>query len=116
MTDLIDFLQARLDEDEVAAKAVRPDQDYSDSEHQDRWTPARALAEVDAKRRIIELHKPVQCANGPENTIVCASCGPVGESAEVWWHKGALWFPCETLQTLALPYADHPDYDDQWRP
>ena len=22
----------------------------------------------------------------------------------------------DTLRTLALPYADHPDYDEEWRP
>lgn len=26
--------------------------------------------------------------------------------------KGA----CETLYTLAIPYVDHPDYHDEWRP
>jgi hypothetical protein len=25
-------------------------------------------------------------------------------------------YPCDTLKLLALPYADHPDYRDEWRP
>jgi hypothetical protein len=24
--------------------------------------------------------------------------------------------PCETVRVLALPYSDHPDYHEEWRP
>jgi hypothetical protein len=52
--------------------------------------PARIHAECEAKRRIVGLHP-------------CDNCG-------------AAFDPCETLRLLALPYADHPDYREEWRP
>src|SRR5690242_18341385 len=81
--DLVAFLRARLDEDYAAADLVlRPygdatplnDAAWWTSEREwhkhdlssdetpllTRMTPRRVLAEVDAKRRIIDLHKPTQ--------------------------------------------------------
>lgn len=63
-------------------------------EHVARHDPARVLAECEAKRRIVGLH--------PEILTICQGC-----AAET--------FPCRTLLTLALPYADHPDFQDEWR-
>ena len=57
--DPVARLRAGLDADEAAANAVRPDQDYADSAHQERQDPARALREVAAKRAIIErMNRP----------------------------------------------------------
>lgn len=63
--------------------------------HIARHDPARVLAECEAKRRIVALHrgKPPWREALPE----CAECG----------YRS----PCETLRILALPYADHPDHD-----
>jgi Family of unknown function (DUF6221) len=140
VSDLVEFLRARLDEDEaVAQAAVIPAHDapnaykphpplsrwrYSDGgeveidyddpgpypepwrvtqdseglspaicyethgHHIARYDPARILAEVDAKRRIIEHHRPDD---------ICDEA-------------------CTTLRLLALPYADDPDYRDEWKP
>jgi hypothetical protein len=74
--DLVEFLRARLDEDEVAARVLR---------------------EVEAKRRILELHRPDD-PDRPE----CVTCGP-------------RW-PCRTVEALTSAYADHPDYHEEWRP
>lgn len=63
-----------------------------------RWDPARVLAECEAKRRIMGLH----WTNDPAGPApICNLC----------LYKP----PCETLTYLALPYADHPDYDESWR-
>jgi hypothetical protein len=121
VNELTDFLLARIAEDEANVAAIlrqdpnweadgdgvfdRPDRriayvrgDYA-ATHIAHWDPARVLAECEAKRRVVELHRTD--ATDPE-VIVCAVClyGP----------------PCETLRLLALPYADHPDYRPEWRP
>lgn len=57
---------------------------------------ARVLAEVDAKRRIIDIHgsgaDPCDAHDASMRTI-----------------------PCDTLLLLTLPYAEHPDYQAEWR-
>ena len=119
MSTLTDFLLARIAEDEEDARAADgprwihedkvvtfeafgPDSDYVDASapiyvdtrangrHIVRWSPARALAECEAKRQIVGYAAP---ADGP----------------------GRAWYQF-TLLRLALPYAGHPDYDEAWRP
>jgi hypothetical protein len=70
--------------------------------------PARVLREIDAKRRIVELHHAelVEAVNadGDERSgYWCFECD--GEP-----------FPCRTLRLLALPYGDRPGYRAEWRP
>lgn len=127
---LADFLLARIAEDEAAARSAHPspwkhspwhpgrfacieapasmhggnrvvilskDPDSVMSvPHILRWEPARVLAECEAKRRIVEIH---QIGNDP--------CDEHDASMRS--------IPCETLQLLALPYADHRDYQQEWR-
>ncbi|MFH9610440.1 DUF6221 family protein [Streptomyces sp. NPDC017448] len=76
--------------------------------HAARHDPARVLAEVEAKQRIIECHEPWTAANGD---IICGRCGREHVDGRPGGH-----FPCQTLRLLALPYAAHPDYQDAWRP
>lgn len=57
------------------------------------------LAEVEAKRRIVE---------GYENT----DGGPWGGCGDDCEWKAIGW----TIKVLALPYADRPGYRDEWRP
>jgi len=81
--------------------------------HIARHDPARVLAECTSKRQIIARHAVddslewVNPVDGPafrEREFSCGICG---------------WFPagtaCGTVQDLALPYAGHPDYRDEWR-
>ena len=148
--DLVDFLRARLDEDqEVARSAIAGpwaiaengelyapffdreirygagwssvDHLYvtSDSEgllpsvqeeqatHIARHDPARVLADVEAKRRIIELHR-----------VIVDSAWPAGHCLECWDQEAGDYrpWPCSTLQLLALPFAEHPDYRQEWKP
>ncbi|TMR06465.1 hypothetical protein ETD83_04420 [Actinomadura soli] len=66
--------------------------------HMARHSPARVVAEVRLKRRLLELHSRM---NG---TGVCQACGEhVREGG------------CTTLRLLATPYADHPEYRANWR-
>jgi len=132
MSDMIAFLRARLDEDEAAARAVAGHELFDGTgivvmhthasgtrsvtlpshvaRFAARWDPARVLAEVAAKRAIIELHAPI-----PEDDLrlragSCTSCGDQGCCG----HDEE--YPCATLKAIAQPYADHPDFDPAWRP
>lgn len=73
--------------------------------HIARHDPARVLAECEAKRRIIDEHT-CHCPNP-----TCRDCGACPGDH----HADPTPAPCATLRILALPYADHPDYDNAWR-
>jgi hypothetical protein len=107
---LTEFLLARIAEDEATAREAQTLASiYTDPQwhwlvaHNDgsRWQqtshdPARVLAECEAKRRIVEL---------------------VGRpSSDDEWFMGRADALDEVLSYLALPYADHPDYREEWRP
>lgn len=102
---LIEFLRARLDEDDEVAQETRKNEQRVPGT--DRWfddyshaivsmAPHRAVAEVDAKRRIVAAAEEYS----PE-----LEHGDNGE-----------WALDLALRALALPYAEHPDYDEAWRP
>jgi hypothetical protein len=79
---------------------------FAVTEHCERFDPARVLAECEAKRRIVEEHARVWVnpLHAPDPAM------------QRYMHKGrtnGLYF---ALQALALPYADHPDYREEWRP
>ncbi len=129
--DLVKFLRERLDEEAARAKlafsgqmdpesgwgAYRPEwqqhttitphvgiiHEAVQADHVVRWNPARILAEVDAKRCMLKLHERL-----PDGAF-CVTCdAPSGVPGEP--------HGCPTLRLLALPYADHSDYREDWRP
>lgn len=125
--ELVDFLRARLDEDEAAAKKAKPGPwhadgdrggvygahptdevvDYTESAaHIARHDPARVLAEVEAKRQLLDLHQPAETEYVDGD--ICYTCDDLRGVEPA--------YPCRTLRLLALPYANHPDYRDEWRP
>ncbi len=70
--------------------------------------PERVLSECEAKRRLVELHED-NWSDIPEMALEsCTTCGLPGEYDVPW--------PCPTIRALAAVYADHPDYDEAWRP
>lgn len=135
---LVEFLRARLDEDADAAKRVRQpyrlyacddgcleepvrisdlygprDGEYEQWDGEDRlpnhhnswalvYDPTRVLADVAAKRRIVD-----ECAYWCEKTESGVDYPALADRFEV---------AMGVLRLLALPYADHPDYDEEWRP
>lgn len=123
--DMADFLLARIAEDEEAARAAHvttalpPIWDTGlfygpsgpASEHIARHHPARVLAECEAKRRIMDAHniehECIEVFTDLGGAAIIAS----GSLIE----NGVLREGCQTLRLLALPYADHPDYDESWR-
>lgn len=105
---IIAFLTARLDELTTLADAmVTPPPGYPSTPYSAKW----CYADADAKKEIIKLHALVEVdyidADGDDRTSRdCAECRTHGVP-DTW--------PCLTLCLLALPYADHPDYDaERW--
>ena len=104
MDDLVTWLRAQLDEDERVARGVEGERWYFDfiedgkREYEDRFGPARALAEVAAKRAIVDDY--------------------------VMW-DGWAEFPNETggmasgletaVEYLAAVYSDRAGYREEWR-
>jgi hypothetical protein len=99
MMDLTEFLLARIAEDEQQALDY-----FQDDGTVGTWTHWMG-AECEAKRRIVDEHEVVDgrccvCLYGIHDT------------------EGLIWarHPCLTLRALALPYADHPEYREEWLP
>lgn len=134
--DLVQFLRARLDEDEQVAQGheqasagwhaddfvmeVRDDANAGtvasvyrsgDLTHIARHDPARVLADVDAKLRMLEAHR----RDTQYSFSGCITCD-VGDNSCGCMGGSAYEYPCETLRLLALPYASHPDYRPEWAP
>lgn len=140
--DLVTFLRARLDEDDAAARAASWDEwdsthwhTHHRAQYDGRWAvidaaddgvitsvdpqasddpgvaahiarhdPARVLREVEAKRQIMRVH------NARDNWGTCIGCPrDAGGSMHVGIDE------CPILRALALSYADHPDYREDWR-
>lgn len=110
---LTEFLLARIVEDEARATLVL--------DSPPKWTmtvyphdgegvtleagpmhPARVLAECEAKRRNVDHF---------------TSSAPGGDGeAETYWFEGFRSAMEFVLWKMAQPYADHPDYREEWRP
>lgn len=106
--DLARWLGEQLDEDERRARScpgngewdadgiaffardLNPEAQAHIVEHD----PARVLREINAKRQLLSLHSE------GSSQLFCSHCE----------HEP----PCPTLRLLALPYADHPGYREEW--
>jgi hypothetical protein len=113
VSDPVAFLAARLDEDEALANGVINlcrDARYPWPPEQSpgRGGPAltyylrhfsehRQLREVAAKRLMLRGHEGVHRCDWGE-------------------HRGGNFGICQLVQVLVLPYSDHPDYDQEWKP
>jgi hypothetical protein len=99
--DLVAFLRARIDDAAVEAPNIHAGycgslNPYGAAGDCDCGRPARELAEVEAKRKLIEL------------------------AYRQWDHATNFDYygidDDDTYRLLALPYADHADYREEWRP
>jgi hypothetical protein len=91
---LAEFLLARIAEDEAQGGCGGPDRACAQ-------LADRVLAECEAKQRIVERHAPDSIGDG--------------SSLHVCHDSLADDTDCVELRALALPYADHPDYRQEWR-
>ncbi|MFJ7216804.1 DUF6221 family protein [Amycolatopsis sp. NPDC098790] len=71
------------------------------------------INEIEATRRILLAHRTTVSEKVPGFPLYgseywCETCHvPADEAGSNW---------CLTLRLLALPYADHPEYSERWRP
>lgn len=122
--DLVAWLRAQLDEDERVAKTATSGGPWrvdgmsvrgqtrmnltdvlvvrhtwpQEADHIVRHDPARVLREVEAKRRIIDQYTTDINSDHWEARL---AADDFGEAA---------------LRLLALPYADRPGYQEEWKP
>lgn len=91
---LVEFLLARIAEDEARVEGMSSgaDPDFF-------WGPDRIRAECEAKRAIVQT--AINAYEAAEER---------GDPFEGGFAAGYT----DCLQALALPYADHPDYDREW--
>jgi len=101
---LTEFLLARIAEDETDGPR-HPDwcRAVADDQACDCDGPARILAECEAKRRIVQEYSE-------RDADVDLMLGPNTLRQREW--SGLRL----ALRYLALPYADHPDYREEWKP
>jgi hypothetical protein len=124
---LAEFLLARIAEDEAVYRkferewpSPHMDRDTTltvDDEYAGIWIgPARVLAECDAKRRIVEAYRDERT----RRDIYQADDARAVEDDEQVTRRRSSAARTRGLEIavelLALPYADHDDYDPSWRP
>lgn len=115
---LADFLLARIAEDEAASNVTRWGKPYLRPGGVFHVTPSedlrpRWLAECEAKRRVMEwtfgnaatIDWKWGCCHTSDE-IRSGQCPCIDETDETLL----------PLRLLALPYADHPDYREEWKP
>ncbi len=109
MSDLSSFLLQRIAEDEAAARAVQGSEPWATGQGSDtrQYWMLRVLADCEANRRIIE-----QCQEW-----LSYDAGQIWD----WADRGsdlalARDAARRLLKLLALRYADHPDYREEWKP
>jgi hypothetical protein len=107
LVTLTEFLLARIAEDEWVAEGARRTSggewlpvwldtpfDARMDDHIARHDPARVLAECEAKRRIVERCTPLSDMQVRRQTRALAT---------------------DVLCALASVYADHPEFQEEWR-
>lgn len=89
---LVEFVLARVEEDEQVAKGISLPYTVQgpDVEHYSRWIPLRVVMECQIKRKVIEA---VMAGHPPEE------------------HDSVV-----ILRLMGLPYQDHADYRSEWSP
>jgi hypothetical protein len=95
---LTEFLLARIAEDEECWR------EWLSEDSPGPWE--QLLAECEAKRRIVERAA----------SEIAKADAKDSEQIERSFDAGSAFFAHNTLLDLATPYADHPDYDEAWRP
>lgn len=118
MDDLVEFLRARLDELEREATigprllqtlaSGSPDPTLREvAGQQDALWCRRVLADVEAKRRIVEQY---------DEAVRLYERLDKDDDDQKWEWLARSEALEGVLRLLALAAADHPDYDERWRP
>ncbi|MCX6498731.1 MAG: DUF6221 family protein [Arthrobacter sp.] len=104
--DIVEFLSERISEDEAAARTLLSDVTVSKSGE---WYEQRLLLECEAKRRLIGV---VEAARQSALTAMVSDSSDSLEESH-WAPRSLDWME-RSLQALALPYFDHPDFEQGW--
>ena len=101
--DIVDFLSERITEDEAVARTLLGDRTVSQS---GAWYEQRLLLECEAKRRLIRIVESARQA-------ALASLVSDTDQDAGWIPQSLEWLE-QSLNALALPYYEHPDFEPDW--
>lgn len=101
--DIVEFLLERIKEDEAAARKLLADASVPESAQ---WYERRLLLECEVKKRLIGI-----VARARQSVLASMVTDPDGDGQ--WLAQSIGWLG-ESLNTLALPYYDHPDFEHDW--
>lgn len=101
--DIVEFLTARIKEDEAAARKLLNDRSVSES---GKWYERRLLLECEVKKRLISI-----VASARQSALTSMVSDPDGDGH---WIPQSIGWMSESLNVLALPYYDHPDFEQDW--
>jgi hypothetical protein len=103
---LAEFLLARIEDDQRRAREVQGATPWnvtdSDPSHRQYWM-LRVLADCEAKRRIVEAWQRVDA----DDRVLNEYAQNAREGRQTAFYS--------VLKLLALPFADHPDFLQEWR-
>lgn len=117
MNDIIEFLKARLDDEDYVVALVRDGRREWD--HIARHDPSRVLASVAANRTLVAMHEPSEydhydrLDSETKQWVESPYCGTCDVCRSCFPDEDRPW-PCDTLKLLASVYASHPDYRTEW--
>ena len=119
---IVEFLRARLDEDEAQAQRSKADNAMNPNLRIPAgWVNGvadRVLREVKAKQAVMAEHRPHDHRGEHGDAIFCDACqwdhGDDSPRIDNQPTEGFGQNPCRTLVALASVYADHPDCDPDW--
>lgn len=101
----VEFLVARLREDEKAARALKPGKNADVEQLQ-----ARVLADVEMKRRLLGwMYEPQERVGDGGNSFWG---GVVASAITNQWMRSRQ----PVIEELVLAYVGHPDYHAEWLP
>ncbi|MEW2420465.1 DUF6221 family protein [Streptomyces nigra] len=93
------YVEDAMEDGVVSHVDPRASDDEGVARHIAEWDPARVLREINAKRQILDEHRPSDLAvYRPHGCPLC----------HTW--------PCPTARWLTTVYADRPGHREEWRP
>lgn len=101
---------------EMHAQIVEEDLLWPHANHIARHDPARVLAEVDAKRRILEQYEASLEQSKKFRQRAASGDETDAQKLQRSTESIRVLVLLKVVKTLALPYADHADYDADYRP
>lgn len=100
--DLVTWLREQIAEDERECEFNDEPESWCDRAEGVHYDSRRVLAEVTAKREIIEEHQMIGSDLYDDGIVWCQTCSPRTTG------------PCRTLRLLAAPYASRAGFDPSW--